>query len=223
MSDKPENMALWESVEATPPSWVSKVNQRGGFSTITAHRQVKLATGLWGPYGGTWGLFDVEWGEIKNGAGDTVEITMSGVFKYPGGAFPIATDMQFRANGDSRKKLMTDATTKALSKLGFSADVFLGRFDDNKYVQEQRRLEQEQNAIHQPPPESNQPSVQPPQRTPLQKKTDSLLAIFGKPLCGKAKLMLIKEDGTHYQPSDPITRMGDANELERILNAGDVT
>ena len=29
---------------------------------------------------------------------------------------------------------MTDAITKALSHLGFNADVFLGKFDDNAYV-----------------------------------------------------------------------------------------
>ena len=32
------------------------------------------------------------------------------------------------------KKVATDALTKGLSKLGFNADVFMGKFDDNKYV-----------------------------------------------------------------------------------------
>ena len=32
------------------------------------------------------------------------------------------------------KKCSTDALTKGLSALGFNADVFLGKFDDNKYV-----------------------------------------------------------------------------------------
>ncbi|WP_430969466.1 hypothetical protein [Serratia nevei] len=34
------------------------------------------------------------------------------------------------------KKSLTDATTKALSSLGFSADVYLGMFEDNEYTQE---------------------------------------------------------------------------------------
>jgi len=34
------------------------------------------------------------------------------------------------------KKATTDGITKCLSMLGFNADVFLGKFDDNKYVQE---------------------------------------------------------------------------------------
>jgi hypothetical protein len=39
-------------------------------------------------------------------------------------------------NNDVHKKVATDALTKALSMLGFSADVFMGLFDDNKYVTE---------------------------------------------------------------------------------------
>jgi hypothetical protein len=36
---------------------------------------------------------------------------------------------------DAYKKASTDGLTKALSHLGFNADVFLGQFDDNKYVE----------------------------------------------------------------------------------------
>ena len=36
---------------------------------------------------------------------------------------------------DAVKKAVTDGLTKCLSYLGFNADVFLGLFDDNKYVQ----------------------------------------------------------------------------------------
>jgi hypothetical protein len=34
------------------------------------------------------------------------------------------------------KKIETDALTKAISKLGFNADIFLGKFDDVRYVAE---------------------------------------------------------------------------------------
>ncbi len=39
-----------------------------------------------------------------------------------------------RYDDDAGKKAMTDALTKGLSHLGLSADVFLGLFEDNKYV-----------------------------------------------------------------------------------------
>ena len=48
------------------------------------------------------------------------------------------------ANSDIFKKATTDALTKGLSVLGFNADVFLGLWDDNKYVKEQERQEQEE-------------------------------------------------------------------------------
>ena len=34
------------------------------------------------------------------------------------------------------KKLETDALTKAISKLGFNADIFMGKFDDTRYLAE---------------------------------------------------------------------------------------
>ena len=42
---------------------------------------------------------------------------------------------------DCMKKATTDGITKGLTYFGFNADVFLGKFDDNKYVAE---LEQEE-------------------------------------------------------------------------------
>ena len=42
---------------------------------------------------------------------------------------------------DYAKKVATDALTKGLSKWGFNADVFEGKFDDDKYV---KSLEMEQ-------------------------------------------------------------------------------
>jgi len=131
-------MELWNSVCVTDPDITQHVNQRGGFTAICAQAQFKRATELWGPYGDKWGMSDISYGEIKDGKGDTVEITMLGSFFYPLGevlaSFVIGSDIKFRAGDDSRKKLLTDATTKALSKLGFNADVFEGKFDDNKYV-----------------------------------------------------------------------------------------
>ena len=40
---------------------------------------------------------------------------------------------------EAPKKAMTDAMTKAFSHLGMSADVFLGKFDDNKYVEDLKK------------------------------------------------------------------------------------
>ena len=42
-----------------------------------------------------------------------------------------------RINEEAAKQATTDAMTKALSYIGFSGDVFMGKFDDNKYVAQQ--------------------------------------------------------------------------------------
>jgi hypothetical protein len=36
------------------------------------------------------------------------------------------------------KKVETDTLTKAISKLGFNADIFMGKFDDQRYVEEMK-------------------------------------------------------------------------------------
>lgn len=43
---------------------------------------------------------------------------------------------RYLSDGEAPKKSLTDATKKALSQLGFSADVFLGLYDDLTYRQE---------------------------------------------------------------------------------------
>ena len=129
-----DNMSLWRSVEKTDPSHTKKVNQRGGFTSISAHYQVMRATEVFGPVGTGWGY---ECGEpIFHGAFVIVPVRVwyrdrANTF---GPIYGSAEMMGNRPDSDAPKKAMTDALTKALSHLGFNADVFLGKFDDNKYV-----------------------------------------------------------------------------------------
>jgi hypothetical protein len=48
----------------------------------------------------------------------------------------LLVDAKGRVDDDAPKKALTDALTKALSHLGFNADVFMGMFDSNKYVKQ---------------------------------------------------------------------------------------
>ena len=133
---KPDNMKLWNQVCVTDPGITKHVGQRGGFTAIDAQAQVKRATELWGPYGTDWGVRDCQYEMFEN------EISLTAVFYYPGdedSSFEIGSDMLWKPGNDSRKKLLTDLTTKALSKLGFNSDVFEGKFDDNKYVMEMKK------------------------------------------------------------------------------------
>lgn len=157
-----ENTKLWDSVAKTDPDYTKKVSfGKRSFTAIDAYYKVRRATEMWGPMGSAWGLEECEWGAVEqetDGNRRVVELTLDAVFWFPGGKFPISSDIAYSPGGDCRKKLYTDTLTKALSYLGFSADVFLGQFDDAKYVGE---LRAEKRAAAQAAPEPA------PERKPL--------------------------------------------------------
>lgn len=140
--DKPQpenNLALWNRNRHTDPKYTKRVNQRGGYTAINPQSQLRAATAEWGPYGSTWGIRNLDF-KLLQFPEDSSEVRptlyLIAEFWYPGGSFPIAVDMPFRANDDAYKKLLTEARSKALSYLGFNADIFLGQWDDNRYVSE---------------------------------------------------------------------------------------
>jgi len=129
------NMKIWDKVSVTDPEITKRVNQRGGFTAIDAQAQLKKATEVFGPYGTHWGITNLEYEAIADPDGNILEITLTARFYYPGGEFPMSNDMRYRPGDECRKKLLTDLRSKCLSTLGFNSDVFEGKFDDNRYVQ----------------------------------------------------------------------------------------
>lgn len=131
------NMKLWNAVSVTDPQHTKHVGQRGGFTAIDAQYQFMMATEQFGPIGTGWG-YD---------AGAPI-FTPDGLIVIPVTLWHGNRDNKFgpiygaamakqkdRVDADAPKKAGTDAVTKLLSQLGFNADVFLGKFDDNKYVE----------------------------------------------------------------------------------------
>ena len=97
---------------------------------------------MFGAFGYGFGVKDEKYTPILN---DTLIVyTATFYYKYKDeaddvlGEFPISSSIKVmmgnRVDDDCIKKVQTDALTKGLSKLGFNADVFMGRFDGNKYV-----------------------------------------------------------------------------------------
>jgi hypothetical protein len=132
--ERERNLRIWSKVCRTDPRHTKKVNQRGGFTAIDAQYQIQRATEVFGPVGEGWG-YDVGNFQIV-GALIIVPVTMwhgnrENTFGPILGCCEIAGQ---RPDRDAPKKAITDAITKGLSQLGFNADVFLGLFDDNKYV-----------------------------------------------------------------------------------------
>lgn len=131
------NMTLWESVCETDPKYTKAVKLGSyRFTDIDSTWNIRRATAKWGPFGSTWGLKEFKLYFI--GAEKMIPslITIQGKFVYPGGEFDIAADMPYDPKGEVCKKLQTMCIGKALSRLGFSADVYMGMFDDSTYVKE---------------------------------------------------------------------------------------
>ena len=148
MSEQIDYLSLWNKVEKTNPAHTkdAKIGQLS-IKAINAQSQIKEATKQFGTYGNTWGLKNLKYSFMDIG---TTKMAMLGAeFYYPSGEFEIHTTLKIAymtqgANGylkiddDFMKKMETDVTTKALSKLGFNADVFMGLYDDNRYINQMK-------------------------------------------------------------------------------------
>lgn len=135
------NLELWNEVKATDPEYTKKVNQRGGYTSIAPQYQIWCATEQFGPYGTGWGFESVD---LDLSQAEKLEIVLvKAVFFYLVNGkkytFPINNSWPLkqgsRVDADFAKKAETNTMSKALSKLGFSADIFMGEFDNPDYVQ----------------------------------------------------------------------------------------
>ncbi|MBO1926673.1 hypothetical protein J3998_03705 [Thiomicrorhabdus sp. 6S2-11] len=148
-----DNLALWDSVSKTDPDFTKFSKQRGGFTSIDPMYQLKTATKVFGLYGSTWGLKDIEHDySLVESLG---LVTLKAVFWYPWGAFEIGNAIHIRqqtrngefVDADALKKLETNTLSKALSKPGFNADVYLGMFEDVHYTEHRAQEAKAEKAI----------------------------------------------------------------------------
>ena len=127
-----DHMTLWDQVCKTDMAYTKKVNVRGGFTSISPQWQKREATKIWGSYGATWGLKDLQWSNLRTPDGVLTDVILDAVFWCPVCEFPISIDAPWQSGSECRKKMQTNAISKALSFLGFSADIYLGELDHGK-------------------------------------------------------------------------------------------
>jgi hypothetical protein len=139
-----ENLELWSKVEKTNPKYTKKANVKGNnITSIAPQFQIMNATEHFGIYGQSWGFKSLNFDYSLKDEG---LVSLKAVFFFPKGEFEIINSISiWRDNAKTKiddnfaKKLETDALTKALSKLGFNADIFMGKFDDVRYVEEMKK------------------------------------------------------------------------------------
>lgn len=155
------SMELWNAVAVTNPNFVKGFTRNGGFSgtAINATYQAQKATETFGPCGIGWGI-DILEERYQDGAPLILDGAVVGkevihvlrvklwyvyqgkrgeVIHFGQTIFVGRNKNGFFTDEEAPKKSMTDAMSKCLSLIGFSADVHLGLYDDNKYVADLRK------------------------------------------------------------------------------------
>ena len=137
-----DNMKLWNEVSKSDPKYLKKVTLGArSFTAIDPQYQVMSATKAFGPVGQGWG-WHAKTHFVNLSNGDTAVVSDVEVWTYEPsnvcGPFPGCRKFfdaaKNRLNEDAPKMSVTDGLTKALSHLGFNADVFLGEHDGSKYA-----------------------------------------------------------------------------------------
>ncbi|MBP6954495.1 MAG: hypothetical protein KBC45_08740 [Pseudomonas sp.] len=173
MSDK--NMQIWNRVEKTDTRYTKDAKVGGQqITSLNGTAMIMKATEIFGPVGIGFGWTVLEerfdkGAEMFVGEGDkratlgfelnhTVKIRFwikqdgeRGEFEQYG-CTPYLYKSKYgtTTDGEAPKKSLTDAIKKSLSMLGFSADVFLGMFDDKDYVNalaDEQAIEQAEDKV----------------------------------------------------------------------------
>ncbi|AXS87440.1 hypothetical protein ACSDGV_18580 [Pseudomonas aeruginosa] len=167
-----QNMRLWDQVQATDPSATKSAKVDGQqITSISGQHMIMKATQMFGPVGIGWGwtvieerfdqggpifreITDAEGKKVSeligHEVGHTVRIKLwfeldgkrGEVEQYGCTPFSYRSKWGITTDTEAPKKSLTDAVKKSLAMLGFSADIFLGLFDDRDYVEARREEEQ---------------------------------------------------------------------------------
>lgn len=140
------NRRLWDQFADIDPKFTKGITGKDYSGTSpNAHYVVQCLTDMFGPVGEgfgwrvvaedivTFGDTSIHWCRIE-----FWHTSRENTFQSYG-----QTKMAYQTKGgflkvdeDAPKKSLTDAITKAAAQIGVAANIFLGRWDDNKYVQQ---------------------------------------------------------------------------------------
>ena len=140
-----KNKEIWDKSKHTDPKFTKRFRSKFGreLTTVDPMYQIMRMTENFGAVGRGWN-YTVNYTYTDKCVFAEVSVATQkredSFWDYYG---PISSvQALFKKNGsldtEAPKKAMTDALTKAFSHLGVSADVFLGLFDNNKYVSDMK-------------------------------------------------------------------------------------
>lgn len=174
-----KNLSIWKQVDKTDIDYTrSFSNGRFRGTTINQTYLVKMATAVFGPIGIGWGYDIIDErivdGAIKDEKGNRDKVHVlrvklwynwegkRGEVEHFGQTTFVRLDAKntWQMDEEAPKKSLTDALSKCFSMLGFSADVYMGLYDDNKYI-EGLRAEKEEVRRQAAPEPGKAPAAQP--------------------------------------------------------------
>lgn len=188
MKKDKNNLSLWESVSVTDPKHTRevKVGSRK-FTAVDAYYQLKTATEVFGSFGDGFGLENIDhkleklegtpvtllitkavFYYYKETTKKTIPLTTSSPLVYVTGKGKTMTD------DEAFKKNETDLITKALSRLGFNSDVFLGKYDDSRYINTLKEKFEKQEAIEKAEERKAQAEAERKKKQEAEKKKEEL-------------------------------------------------
>lgn len=151
-----DNLELWNKVCVTDLDHTKKTKLGGRQVTvIDPQYQLKTATEQFGPYGLNFGIvpnsvaisykvtdeenpitflmYDATMFYMLDGRRAELPVSAVQRFSYTTKSYG-AKAGYFTADEDAQRKAETNAMSKALSRIGFNSDVFMGQLDDKAYI-----------------------------------------------------------------------------------------
>lgn len=154
------NTDLWDKLGKTDPSHTKKFKRSGGFegTAIKPIWSYKRMTEEFGPCGTGWGISEPSFQVVPGHNGEVLVYCTASIWYVQADGrsetvFGVGGDKvvsYIKANAqynrperwenddEAFKKAFTDAVTNALKMIGVGADVHMGLYDDNKYVNSMR-------------------------------------------------------------------------------------
>lgn len=144
-----DNTKLWDTLGKTDPAHTKGFTRGGGFkgTAIKPMWSYRRMTEEFGPCGAGWGIEAPQFQVLAGAEDEKLVFCTVTVWYGPersqlvgvGGDKAVGKNKYGLASDDEAfKKAFTDAVTNALKMIGVGADVHMGLFDDNKYVNTMR-------------------------------------------------------------------------------------
>lgn len=138
-------MNLWDRLGRTDPAHTKPFKRSGGFSgtSIKPIYSYRRMTEEFGSCGEGWGVNEPTFQVVNGSEGEVLVFCTASiwygardrvVYGVGGDKAVVKQSSGLRGDDEAFKKAFTDGITNALKMIGVGADVHMGMFDDDKYV-----------------------------------------------------------------------------------------